>query len=111
MATASEHQHNFLPCSWPFKEPDCTVAYTSDRVMAGEPIVLAFHDHDGEWQFLHGEVGESDECKIICMGCVYELDNTIGILADLPAGYMAYRDSPNAHWQSEPYSDDESVGV
>ena len=112
MATVAAHQHTFLPGAWPFDLPENTLAYTSSRVLEeAAPIVLVFHDHDGEWQFLHGEAGDSDECKIICMGCAYELDPSIGILADLPAGTMAYRDSTEDSWQSEPYASENVVEV
>ncbi len=112
MATVSAHQHNFLPSTWPFELAETTLAYTSNQVIEdAAPIVLAFHDHDGEWQFLHGQVGEADECKIICMGCVYDLDPSIGILSDLPPGTMAYRDSKEGSWHSEPYANDESIEV
>ena len=112
MATVSTHRHNFLPDAWPFRVSENTLAYTSSRVLEeAAPIVLVFHDHDGDWQFLHGEVGEADECKLICMGCVYDLDNSVGILADLPPGTIAYRDSVADPWQSEPYADDDAVGA
>ena len=64
---------------------------------------MVFHDHDGEWQFLHGPVTEDDECKVICLGCIFECDETVGILAEMPSGWMAYRDSIGDAWQSEPY--------
>ncbi len=86
--------------------------FTSAQVIDGNaPFLVVFHDHEGEWQFLHGEVGEDDECKIICLGCAYSRDQSIGILSDLPAGWMAYRDSVNESWQSEPYDSENSVEV
>ena len=112
MATVSAHQHGFLPGTWPFNLVENTLAYTSSQVLEeAAPIVLVFHDHDGEWQFLHGAVQETDECKIICIGCAYEIDRSIGILADLPPGTMVYRDSTDAPWQSESYTDEDPVEV
>jgi hypothetical protein len=111
MATVSCHQHNFLPGSWPFEESENTLAYTSLLVLSGSPILLVFHDHDGEWQFLHGEVTEEDECKIICIGCAFSQDSSIGILADLEPGWMAYRDTVHLPWQSEPYDRNTSIEV
>jgi len=111
MNTVEEHPHSFLPGAWPFKEPINTLAYTSARVLSEKyPVLLVFHDHDGEWQFLHGEVGADDECKIICLGCAYELDDTVGILADMPSGWMAFRDAIDRPWQCEPYEDDVDEG-
>ena len=104
MESVEEHRHSFLPGNWPFAEPTNTLSYTSASVLGGQfPILLVFHDHDGEWQFLHGEVEEQHECKIICLGCIYERDSSIGSLSDLPAGWMAFRDSVGASWQREPY--------
>ena len=111
MATVSDHQHNFLPDAWPFADPDNTLAYTSPQILDGAPVLVVFHDHDGEWQFLHGEVTDQDECKIICMGCAYSHDKSIGVLSDLQPGWMAYRDSADMPWQSEPYTSENSVEV
>jgi hypothetical protein len=36
---------------------------------------------------------------------------SIGILADLPPGTMVYRDSTDAPWQSESYTDEDPVEV
>ena len=76
--------------------------------MDGAPVLLVFHDHDGEWQFLHGATTEQDECRVVCLGCAYEHDNAIGILATLPNGWMAHRDSVDGPWHSEPYEDSDS---
>jgi hypothetical protein len=109
MATVQEHPHSFSPGAWPFTEPVNTLAYTSARVLHdGHRVLLVFHDHDGEWQFLHGEVDEQDECKIICLGCAYERDNAVGILSDLPIGWKAYRESVDSPWQCEPYEDSDA---
>ena|SRR5690606_18898755 len=103
MDTVAEHSHSFPLDSWPFAEPINTLAYTSSLVLSGHPVRLVFHDHDGEWQFLSGE--DNEECKIICLGCAYERDPGIAILADMATGWMAFRDSPEQSWQCEPYED------
>ena len=104
MDTVADHTHSFLPGSWPFAEPTNALVYTSSRVLRdGHPILVVFHDHDGDWQFLHGEVGEDDDCKIICLGCAFERDSSVGILNDLPFGWKASRQSVSSTWQCEPY--------
>jgi hypothetical protein len=109
MATVQDHPHSFPPDSWPFSEPVNTLAYASMQVLRdGYPVLLVFHDHDGEWQFLHGAVNEQDEGDIVCLGCAYERDNTLGILADLPIGSKAYRESTESSWQCEPYEDSDA---
>ena len=106
MGTVADHPHSFLPGSWPFADPINTLAYTSTQVLDGHPILLVFHDHEGEWQFLADK--EDEECKIICLGCAFEREGAIAILADMPAGWLAYRDSPSDPWQSEPYEDSDA---
>ena len=103
MDTVQEHSHNFLPGAWPFSDAVNTAAFTSAQVLDGAPILLVFHDHDGEWQFLHGPVTEQDECRLVCLGCVYDRDNAVGILRDLQPGWMASRSSTTSAWECEPY--------
>jgi hypothetical protein len=110
MDTVADHSHSFLPSAWPFAEPINALVYTSTRVLRdAHPILVVFHDHDGDWQFLHGEVGEDDECKIICLGCIFERDSSVGILNDLPLGWKASRKSIKTPWQSEPYEASDEV--
>jgi hypothetical protein len=106
MDIVEEHPHSFLPGSWPFADLTTTAAFTSAHVLSGHPILLVFHDHDGDWQLLSGE--DDSEGKIICLGCAYDRDNAIGILSDLPAGWMAFRDSVGQAWQCEPYEDSDA---
>lgn len=80
------------------------LAYTSTSVLRdGYPILVVFHDHEGDWQFLHGEVSADDECKIICLGCTFARDSSVGFLSDLPLGWKASLKSVNSPWQGEPY--------
>jgi hypothetical protein len=105
METVEAHSHSFPPDAWPFADPINTAAFTSAQVLDGLPILRVFHDHDGDWQFLGGVDGE--EGRIICLGCAYERDGAIASLADLPVGWMAYRESPGEAWHREPYEDRE----
>ena len=108
MDLVEEHPHSFLPATWPFSEPVNTAAFTSTQVLQKtSPILLVFHDDDGEWQFLHDEVSEEDECRLICLGCALERDFTLAKLADLPAGWMATRATVEHPWIREPYESSE----
>jgi hypothetical protein len=102
-----EHSHNFLPNAWPFADAVNTTAFASVQVLDGAPILLVFRDHDGEWQFLHGPATEQDECCLICLGCAYDRDRGVGILAGLEPGWMASRSSPTDSWNCEPYESDD----
>ncbi|BCT93657.1 hypothetical protein LYSHEL_26840 [Lysobacter helvus] len=107
METVEVHPLSFSSESWPFADPINTLAYASGQVLNGSPILLVFHDHDGEWQFLTGE--DREECKIICLGCAFERDAALAGLAAMPIGWMAYRASIDKSWQCEPYEDSDGV--
>lgn len=65
----------------------------------GEPILFVSHDEDdGMWQFLCGKMHEMDDAKLVPLRFVYELDNSIGTLADMPCGYYAMRENQEDKW-------------
>ena len=106
MDVVAEHSHSFPGGRWPFSEPENCAAFTSRPILDGDSsILLVFHDHDSEWQFLHGPVSEADQPHIICLGCALERDSSLFQLADLPAGWKASRASAEHSWQREPYDD------
>jgi hypothetical protein len=105
MKKVNPHTHSFDQDQWPFSEPVNTLAYTSAQVLQGSPILLVFHDHDGEWQFLHGEINKDDECQIICLGCAYEREPCLAQLSDLPSGWLARRKAGSIVWYREAYED------
>lgn len=108
MATVEEHAHSFLPDSWPFTEPANTACYTNARLLELDlPVMRVFHDHDGDWQFLSGDLEEGEKGKLVCLGCMYERDHGLAILASLPVGWMAERSSPDGAWESAPYEREE----
>ncbi len=110
MTTVEDHPHSFHPESWPFSEPANTACYTNSRLLEQNlPVMRVFHDHDGEWQFLSGDIEEADECKLICFGCIYERSPDLAILNTLPPGWMAERNALDGTWECEPYerADDE----
>ena len=66
---------------------------------------MVYHDHNGDWQFHYGYIEDDDEISVVCLGCIYHLDPTIGLVADLPTGWVASRDSINAPWQRQPFEE------
>ena len=103
----SQHKHNFSLSEWPFDCPTNTPVFSSQRVVKdGHAILAVFHEDDGDWQFLHGEIADDDEIAVICMACAYERDRSLGDLADLPDGWMATRVSVDSPWQREPFEAD-----
>lgn len=111
MDTVQPHSHDFDAASWPFDEPVNRLAFASAGVIKkGMPILLVYHDHDGDWQFLHGDVAEADECLIVCLGCAYQREPALAELAGLPVGWRARRLASGGPWTSEAYegSEDEA---
>jgi hypothetical protein len=98
--TAAGHDHRFADGDWPFDDEIDTAAFTTVRVLEGRlPILEVYHDHDGDWQFLCGTTNATADCRLICMGCVYERFPDMGTFADLPPGWMAFREDERAAWQ------------
>jgi hypothetical protein len=110
MHTVEPHSHEFSGVSWPFDvEPNTAVFSSAQVVRRGAPVLVVYHDHDGEWQFVHGDVTDDDECLLVCLGCAFQRTPSIADLASMPAGWRAERDSIASPWALAPYasSDDE----
>lgn len=102
------HTHSFDPSEWPFEKSIDSTAYSTKYVVHhGYPILTVAHDREGDWQFLCGTTNDPDDMSIICLGCMYELDRSIGQFNDLPRGWIAWRDSEQDQWQREPMAEDD----
>jgi hypothetical protein len=102
-ARSARSHHRFTPAEWPFADPENTEAFTTTRVIEENyPILLVTHDEDGAWQILCGTTNDPEHARAVCLGCLYERDKTIGQLADLPRGWRARRESPDAQWHRLP---------
>ena len=100
------HTHNFNESDWPFDTPITTASFTTRYVLDGSrPIRDVYHDHDGEWQFLCSTTTASDGAKLVCLGCMVERDPSLLQIADMPSGWVAYRESPEHPWTREAYDD------
>jgi hypothetical protein len=89
---------------WPFADPENTAAFTLRDVVEGRtPILLATHDDDdGCWQFLDNRVDPNpDDGLVVPLRQIVLLDPTLRQLADLPAGWCAWRAAPEEPWQRE----------
>jgi hypothetical protein len=97
------HTHKFACAEWPFGEEPNVVAVTTVHVLESQlPIVLVTHDaDDGMWQILCGTTNDPKDGRVVCLGCMFESDPSIGELADLPLGWRATRDGPGEPWHRE----------
>lgn len=93
-----------MTADWPFREPAETRVYTTRFVLDDDlPILIVAHDRDGGWEFLCGTTDKPKDAREILLGEALELDRRLREVADLPAGWRAFRDSPEAPWIQEPF--------
>ena len=90
--------------SWPFEQGPRVAAFTVRSVLEGDPILHVAHDDDDDgWQFLDGRDADMDEGRVIGMGTAVRLDPGLREVADLPSGWIAWRESPAHAWRREPH--------
>lgn len=85
--------------SFPFDDQRNTACIVCCHILEGHPILYVSHDEDdGMWQFLCGKAHETDDAKLVSLKSVFELDNSIGTLVDMPCGYYATRENQEDNW-------------
>ena len=86
---------------WKFNESRNTMIITQRQILTGEAYVLhVSHDiEDGMWQFLDGSTCDMENAIIISLEEMFQVDNTIMNLADLPLGAIACRNDINKVWE------------
>ena len=86
-----------------FKKQDNTMVITTKNVIAGiKPVLFVSHDsEDGMWEFLDGEELDENEACIVSLAEILEIDGSLGVLHDLPLGWIAYRNYINDTWNEE----------
>src|SRR5688500_9290883 len=108
MDTVEQHEHDFPKSEWPFSDPENVVAISTVQVFRrGFPILDVSHDYNGDWQFLCGTTSEAKDGIVVCIGCAYQKDKTIGELADLPLGSTVWRDDVGGPWEREQKAEEE----
>ena len=96
----SGHTHQFT--DWPFASPVNSVSICTAKVARdGFPILQVSHDWEGDWQFLDATTDEPEEPMVVCMGCVFDRDQTLAQIAELPVGWSAWRNAVGAAWTKE----------
>ena len=85
---------------YPFEAPENTAVITCCHITENyADILYVSHDEDdGIWQFLCGESHNSRDARIVSLGEVFSLDNTIFPLGEMPCGYVAQRKSKDSNW-------------
>ncbi|MGE5405405.1 MAG: hypothetical protein ACM3PP_10770 [Candidatus Saccharibacteria bacterium] len=92
-----------LSRDWPFQDSkDVMVITTKQVVLAGKPILYVSHDlDDGMWQFHDGSDVSEDDAMILSLEEIVSIDESILILADLPLGWCAWRETGSNPWRRQ----------
>ncbi|HEX3264261.1 MAG TPA: hypothetical protein VHR16_01215 [Candidatus Limnocylindrales bacterium] len=89
---------------WPFDQARNAAALTCRSILEGAPILHVSHDvEDGGWQFLDGNDADEDQARVIGMGTAVGLDASLLQVADLPVGWVAWRQAVGEPWRREPH--------
>jgi hypothetical protein len=90
---------------WPFDQAPNVGAITCRAILEGAPILHVSHDEDDHgWQFLDGRDADVAEGRVIGMHHALELDPGLREIADLPVGWVAWRESATHPWHRERHS-------
>lgn len=86
---------------YPFYDaPDTAVITCCHIIEDSEPVLYVSHDSDdGMWQFLCGNSHNTDDARIISLLEIFNLDNSVGELSELPIGCCAERDTIDLEWR------------
>lgn len=85
---------------FPFQDAPNTASIVCSHILNnGKDILFVSHDEDdGAWQFLCGNTHETSEARLVSLKYIFDLDNTIGQLCDMPYGCFAERKTKKDDW-------------
>ena len=88
-----ETEKKTMDSDWPFADSQDAVVVTLERILRGDSsLLLVTHDaEDGGWQFLDGEQVFEEDGTTVLLGEMVQFDPSLLELADLPAGWFAWR--------------------
>jgi hypothetical protein len=81
---------------------------TSQRVLAGMPIVLVAHMYSGDWQFMDDSDKTEDDLVAVHYADILGLDEAVAAVSDLPRGYVASRPE-GGEWLSRQFWSDHRI--
>ncbi len=89
---------------WRFDQGPKVAAITTVGVLEGRlPVLVVQHAaEDHGWAFLCGTTDETGDGRVIGMGEMLSMDPTLGAIADLPPGWMAWRGAVGEAWSRVP---------
>jgi len=90
--------------TWPFPDPPTTTVLTFTPILAGKPVLFVRHDDEGHWYFFDrfdNTLIGCYELVLVPLERLLALQPKLQVLADLPADWQAWRDSPDQPWERE----------
>ena len=90
-----------------FYEERNVAAFTTKAVLEGKPILFAYHNEDGDWQFHSEEEPNLDNAKIVALEQITKRDPSVNEIYHLGFGGRAWRDSIDDIWQWESAPEEE----
>lgn len=86
--------------NYEFIDEKNTMVITTQKIVSKEKnILLVSHDKDdGMWEFLDGDDVKEEDAIIVSLLEIVHLDSTVNQIADLPLGWIAYRDNIQNEW-------------
>lgn len=82
-----------------FYEKRNLAVFTTKQVLEGAPILFAYHNDDGAWQFHTNSEPNEDDARIVCLDEITQIDPTTNELYRLDFGWQAWREEKGAEWQ------------
>jgi hypothetical protein len=95
-----------------FNEADNTAVFTTRFVIEGKDITLVTHEkEDGAWQFFSDDKFDDfeDVAKVVGLGQIINIDDSVLEISDMPEGFMAYRKHKGDNWTIEEIKDEASI--
>ena len=92
---------------WRFSQPpDCAVVTLRSIVRGGAPVLHVTRDaEDDGWQFLGGDTPAEADAMVVGLAEMLAIDPGLEALADLPAGWHAWREHAGDAWTRGPHDD------
>lgn len=88
---------------WRFAEPPNMAVIANRKIISsGEWIAYVSHDSDdGAWQFhvISSDSVNENDAVLVSLQEIVNIDHSITILADLPLGWCAWRNSKDDDWK------------
>ena len=92
------------PEDWPFDQAPNVAALTTVRVLNDHfPILSVTHySDDHSWAFTCGTTNVTEDGRVVGMHKILKLDPSLRTIADLPPGWIAWRENVGAEWHRSP---------